>query len=140
MQHGSRQQTESPLLEAARKGDVAEVRGLLARGADPNARELLSGYTALHFAAVGGHLDVVRLLVESGARVDDRQNTVFESPLAGAVVAGRADVVAYLLARGADPCERLYGDDHSLLEEAEHYGAVTVAELLRQAIEGRRFQ
>jgi ankyrin repeat protein len=138
MQHG-KQQNEAPLLEAVRNGNLAEVRTLLARGADPNARELLSGYTALHFAAVGGHLDVVRLLVESGARVDDRQNTVFESALAGAVVAGRADVVAYLLARGADPCERLYGDDHSLLEEAEHFGAITVAELLRQAIAARRY-
>ena len=135
-----RGQEEAPLLEAVRNGDLSTVRSLLARGADPNARESLSGYTALHFAAVGGHLDVVRLLVESGARVDDRQNTVLVSALAGAVVAGRADVVAYLLARGADPTERLYGDDHSLLEEAEHYGATTVAELLRHAIEARRYQ
>ena len=64
------------LLDAARAGDTPTVRRLIAAGTDPNCRDILSGYTALHQAATAGHLDVVRLLVEAGAEITDRRNTV----------------------------------------------------------------
>jgi hypothetical protein len=119
------------LLDSVKRGDTDEVAALLAAGADPNVRDLLSGYSALHQAAGRGHLGVVRALVEGGARLDDRQNTVFESPLAAAVLGGHAETVAYLLCRGADPNERLYGDNKSLLDEAVDTGQRAVADLLR---------
>jgi ankyrin repeat protein len=68
------------LLSAASAGDSAEVSRLLSLGADPNTRDVLSGYTALHDAATAGHLAVVRCLVEHGAEIGDRRNTVYESP------------------------------------------------------------
>src|SRR5262249_42526343 len=122
------------LLDAARAGDAPTVRRLISVGTDPNCRDILSGYTALHQAATAGHLEVVRLLVEARADITDRHNTVYESALAGAVVAGRTDVAAYLLARGANPCERLYGDERPLAEEAEQAGHTRMAELLREAL------
>ncbi|KAJ1528165.1 hypothetical protein ONE63_008078 [Megalurothrips usitatus] len=53
---------DSPLLSAAKKGDVDKVKLLLARGADPLLPDQ-SGFTALQLAAVYGHPDVARVLV-----------------------------------------------------------------------------
>ena len=54
------------LLKAAHEGNVAEVRSLLDLGVDVNT-EFTEGYTALHAAAVKGHLQVVQLLLERRA-------------------------------------------------------------------------
>jgi hypothetical protein len=130
---GSAFELNLALLDSVKRGDGDEVGWLLAAGADPNARDLLSGYTALHEAARGGHLGIVRALVEHGAAVGDRHNTVYESPLAAAVLGGHTETVAYLLSRGADPNERLYGDDKLLLDEAVGAGHGAIAHLLRRA-------
>ncbi|KAK3988140.1 hypothetical protein QBC44DRAFT_105521 [Cladorrhinum sp. PSN332] len=42
------------------------VAGLLARGANPDARDR-GGYTPLHLAALRGHIDIVSLLIAQGA-------------------------------------------------------------------------
>lgn len=60
----------TPLYCAAKGGNFAEVKRLLALGADPNAlsNDLpANNRTPLHVAA---NLDVVRLLVEHGADID----------------------------------------------------------------------
>jgi ankyrin repeat protein len=55
------------LQHAAVTGDAAEVARLLRSGsANPNTRDL-SGWTPLHYACLGGHRDVVRLLLDEGA-------------------------------------------------------------------------
>jgi uncharacterized protein len=63
---------------------------------------LPSGETALHFLAVEGQADAVRLLAEAGADV----NTVDaggHTPLVDVACLGNAEVATILLARGADP-------------------------------------
>merc|ERR1740117_976460 len=60
-----------PLCSASAAGNVAALKMLLDRGADihnrgHNPRQL----TALHFAAVSGHADVVVALLAAGARTD----------------------------------------------------------------------
>lgn len=42
---------------------------LLEQGADPNSRRA-TGTTPLFFAAQGGYLDVVKILIKAGASVD----------------------------------------------------------------------
>jgi ankyrin repeat protein len=60
-----------PIHDAAKAGDVAKVRQLLANGAKVDARAK-SGRTPLHWAARGGHADVVKALLAAGAKVDAR--------------------------------------------------------------------
>ena len=57
------------LLAAASVGNLALLQQLLGDGADPGAASAAS-YTALHAAAMGGHLHIIQLLVERGVAVD----------------------------------------------------------------------
>jgi ankyrin repeat protein len=61
---------ETVLMTAARSGDAASVRALLAHGGLPDATENWHGQTALMWAAIENHADVVQLLIEAGAEVD----------------------------------------------------------------------
>lgn len=57
---------DEPLCFAAREGNIAKVRSLLAKGASANAE--FEGISAIESAAGGGHLEIVRLLVSRGAK------------------------------------------------------------------------
>lgn len=50
-----------PLHDAAMAGDIAQIEQLLREGADVNASDAMS--TALHWAILFAHTDVVRLRV-----------------------------------------------------------------------------
>jgi ankyrin repeat protein len=79
-----------------------ERRAVHRNRADVNAREQRYGDTALMWAAVAGHVDVVRLLIEAGAdvrAVDDEGVTALHLARAN----GHTEVAAALLAAGADP-------------------------------------
>ena len=73
---------------------------LLDFGADPNARDTGDNATALHFAAGGGHLETVRLLLDAGADVNGFGD-VHESGVigwaAGDGVETHREVIALLL-------------------------------------------
>jgi ankyrin repeat protein len=58
------------LMHAARVGEVAALRVLLAAGSAVDARETRTGTTALMWAATGNRADAVRLLAEAGANRD----------------------------------------------------------------------
>ncbi|HPC96208.1 MAG TPA: ankyrin repeat domain-containing protein [Sedimentisphaerales bacterium] len=61
----------TPLHEAARNGDIATAKTLIANGTDVNAKDTsrleTMGMTALHYAVMNGHKDIVELLIASGA-------------------------------------------------------------------------
>lgn len=59
---------KSAVVEAAERGDLPRVRGLIAGGADLAAADVF-GETALHYAAENGHAAVVEALVRAGADV-----------------------------------------------------------------------
>ncbi|XP_043104351.1 BRCA1-associated RING domain protein 1 [Puntigrus tetrazona] len=90
---------ETPLHLAAVKGDVEEVRKLLAQGADPNLKDN-AGWTPLHEACNLGHLGVMEELLRQGALLNTPgyQN---DSPLHDAVRNGQIPVVKLLVERGA---------------------------------------
>ena len=64
-----KQALNEQLYEAARKGDAAEVKAALDKGADVNAK-FRYGATALFKAAERGNTEVVKLLIERGADVN----------------------------------------------------------------------
>jgi hypothetical protein len=85
--------------ENGRSIDLGKIRGIVeARiaGIAVNSRDVLSGYTPLHKAAIEGHLAVVKFLVTGGADIGDCENTVQETALQMAETAGKTDVVNFL--------------------------------------------
>jgi uncharacterized protein len=90
----------TPLLLAAKDGNVAMIKELLAAGADPNAATS-HGTTALMFAAAAGSGEGVTALLENHVDIDAKE-TKGETALMMAAANGRAEVVRTLAARGAD--------------------------------------
>ncbi len=90
------------LMDAARNGDVASVRSLLAEGADPSAAQG-DGMTALHWAAERGHAQVAELLLSAGATVEAKTRIGDYTPLHLAGRSGRGPITSALLDAGADP-------------------------------------
>ena len=60
------QDANEDLLEAARKGEVAKVNDLLAKGANVNAKSSY-GVTPLGFACRQGNVETVKVLLDHGA-------------------------------------------------------------------------
>jgi cytochrome c2 len=92
-----------PLGDAAKKGNVAEMERLLASGADVNEPGGLG--TPLHWAAMNGHVDAVKLLVAEGAHLE-AQSSMLGTPLHAAARFDRTKAVEALLAAGANPNSR----------------------------------
>jgi Ankyrin repeats (many copies) len=97
-QDSPRKMVEDLLIAAAGHGLTDRVRGLLARGVDPEGREIkhpiYRGRSPVQEAALNGHMDIVTLLVEAGASWDHDQ----VDELVATAMAGDRAAVARLLA------------------------------------------
>ncbi len=92
---------ENALVVFAEAGDLDKVRYLVqVKGAKAGARDMF-GRAALIEAAGGGHLPVVKFLIEQGANVNIRGSMGY-TPLMKAIDAGHVEVVKYLGTKGAD--------------------------------------
>ena len=88
----------SELTDALKARDVAQVRSLLAAGADVN--EKFQGDYPINIAALFGPAEVVAVLLDAGAGLE-LQGRDRLHPLHNAVASGRAEIVALLIQRGA---------------------------------------
>ncbi|XP_028127770.2 ankyrin repeat and SAM domain-containing protein 1A-like isoform X3 [Diabrotica virgifera virgifera] len=133
---------DQELLEAARKGNVAVVEKILGqrakrsgplaslrRGPGANVQDS-SGYSSLHHAALNGHKEIVKLLLEHDAStniVDSKGS----SPLHLAAWSGNVDIVRLLLS-GPSICNvnLTTKDDETALHCAAQYGHTQVVSVL----------
>lgn len=106
-------QLRDDLLMAARRGDAAATAAVLALGADPDSRHLLTGWTPLMAASYYGHVAVVQELLSAGANpnaVDKRRGTALMKAVAlpegDDLVSRKVQILKVLLAAGADPQRR----------------------------------
>lgn len=96
------QQPQYELVDAVRAGNVAAVRTLTTRGADPNAPVGRHGWTPLLHAVHAQRLVSAAALLDAGAAVD-RRGRGGVTPLMMAAGYGDRRMVALLLRRGANP-------------------------------------
>lgn len=96
---------EPPLIRAAQRGDIAEVRRLIAKGANVNAANSL-GYTALMFAAYKAQGAVPDLL-SAGVNVNAENTIEGVTALTLACQFRRLEVVKELVEHGANVNVRL---------------------------------
>ena len=91
---------DTPVADAAMRGDRDAVRQLLREGADANAAHG-DGMSALHWAAYRGDGEMTGMLVAAGARLEAGTRVGTYTPLHLAARGGHGPVVAALVNAGA---------------------------------------
>jgi ankyrin repeat protein len=132
-----KQALNEQLYEAARKGDAAEVKAVLDKGADVNAK-FRYGATALFKAAERGHTEVVKVLIERGADVNVKDTFYGATAMSWALQKGHTGVVRAILAKSAEEAGDVLltgvrGDNVELVTAALETGKVP-AETLTGAL------
>jgi ankyrin repeat protein len=118
------------VADAARRGDIAGVRKLIASKADVNAPQI-DGATALHWAVHRGDVEMADALLRAGAKAD-AANRVGMTPLAMAAIYGHPELVDRLVKAGADVKARGIGGETVLMYAARN-GRPDVIKLLVEA-------
>ncbi|KAG2422872.1 hypothetical protein HXX76_015703 [Chlamydomonas incerta] len=113
---------QTPLMHAANAGRLDVLKWLLQQGADPWAQDRCGLRSALHYAAMRGHVDcVLALLDHMPSTAELRRYLEYRSisgltPLHYAVATGQVEVARLLLQRGADMMAvNLIGDAYDLV-------------------------
>ena len=123
---------ESPVADAAMRGDVEAVRALLREGADVNAAQG-DGMTALHWASLEGDRAMAEVLLYAGASVSAMTRLGDYTPLHLAAQGGHDQVVTALLKAGADANARTATGAATPLHFAAGAGSVEAVNALLDA-------
>lgn len=89
----NQKELNNSLLNAVRQGDKEEVKSLLNKGADANAKGSY-GETALHICAEQNHTFIAQLLINHWADIDAKSSFGL-TPLHFAVIHEQCDMVAF---------------------------------------------
>jgi ankyrin repeat protein len=119
---------EDPVVAAARQGDLAALRALIAKGAEVNQSQG-DGMTALHWAAMRNDVEAASLLIEAGAPLDAVTRLGEHTPLHVASQSGSAAVVRALLESGRAVVDARTATGATPLHLASGAGHAEVAEL-----------
>ena len=115
------------LMMAAFRKNLPAVEKLVAKGAQVNR----PGFTALHYAAAAGAIDILRYLLEHHAYIDAESPTKV-TPLMLAAREGQEEAVKVLLEEGADATLRDKGFHLTAAEMAEKADKPWIAEAIRK--------
>lgn len=96
------------LLVATRKSNIEQVKSLLAKGADVDAKSPY-GATPLFFACDRSNAEIVKLLLEAGANPNIQDTFYKATPLGWASGKGNAEVMRLLVEYGAKEIEMAMG-------------------------------
>ncbi len=124
----------TPLMHAARVGDIEAVVELLARGADPALTNADSN-GALWFACFADSGECVTALVKAGAPLDN-QNVNGATALIYCASAGKTLLVRLLLEAGADTALTTL-DDFTALELASNMACLKLLKTARSPAHAR---
>ncbi|MDX2083460.1 MAG: ankyrin repeat domain-containing protein [Rickettsiales bacterium] len=94
----------TPLIVAAEFGHAAILKYLLDNGAKKDSTTIAENYcmNSLHYAAIGGFVDAVLVLIEAGIDKEIKTTSGFNA-LQFAVSSGQEAVINLLLEKGANP-------------------------------------
>ena len=119
------------LINAAKNGNIDEVKTLLSKGADIHAKDSKYGETALMYSAEKGHPDIAKLLISKGANVNVKTKDG-QTALMRAAGNGQTKTAKLLLDKGADVnAKDKYG--RTALMFAEEHEYTEIIQLLKQA-------
>ena len=104
----ARADANEDLLAAARAGDLTAVKTAVEGGAVLETKTPY-GQTPLYLAAMNGHEEVVRFLLDKGASTDVR-DTFYKAPMLGFVIQRKHWGVAKLLAGKSANADQTLGD------------------------------
>jgi len=123
-------QTDQELVDAAKAGTLEAVKQHLAGGANVESRNQ-EGLTALHMAALKGHIKVAELLIAKGANVNTSGQLIGATPLDSAALLGHKEMVELLIGSGANINSQIITGE-TPLQRAEQRGHTAIAEILRK--------
>ena len=119
----------TPLMAAARHGNLLAMEALLDAGVDPNRPVARTGLVAMHFAATG---KAVALLFDYGASVSIRSRKG-HVPLHLVARDGTPEAVQALIRRGADVNTTSAAVGNTPLHDAARYGTASAVQILLDA-------
>ena len=133
---GCKPSSES-LMTAVKADNTADALKLIDKGADANSRTTPRGWSALHYAARNGNVEIVQALLKAGAdanyagSLDGKANSAAMKPLVLAQVS--LDLLSQIQASEMEKILREYGmDDPALLKSMKDPKA---AERYRKVVE-----
>jgi len=133
--NGDATEMDQALIEAARRGDAAEVTRLLAAGAEPDGRDG-ANRTALHHATEQNHVATALALIEAGAAVNASDGgSIDHTPYLMAGARGQVGILRAMLANGADLASTNGYGGTALIPAAERGHVETVAMLIEAGVD-----
>ena len=128
---GKKEEEDEVFLDACIEGDLDLVKRWLSNNkVDVNVKDYINERSGIHYAALNGRVDVVKVLLQNGADVND-VDVLEWTALHCAAKKGHVGVVKVLIQNGAD-VNAVDEEKSTALHYAARYGHVDVAKVLIQ--------